>query len=75
LNALPDKHYRKQKRTICEQCQFTGHPCQLDVHHKDGNRKNGGVENLQTLCANCHRLVSYAQRIALLRERLSPEAV
>ena len=27
---------------------------QIDVHHKDENRKNNKVENLQVLCASCH---------------------
>ena len=49
--------YRLHKRTYCEHCGFIAlHPVQLDVDHIDGNRKNNNLENLQTLCANCHRL-------------------
>jgi ribosomal protein S27AE len=45
------------KKTFCEKCGFLAeHECQLDIDHIDGNRKNGSLENLQTLCANCHRL-------------------
>jgi len=33
--------------------------CQLDVDHKDGDRKNNLESNLQTLCANCHRLKTF----------------
>ena len=29
---------------------------QLDVDHIDGDRHNNNSENLQTLCANCHRV-------------------
>jgi 5-methylcytosine-specific restriction endonuclease McrA len=29
---------------------------QLDVDHIDGNHANDDPSNLQTLCANCHRL-------------------
>jgi 5-methylcytosine-specific restriction endonuclease McrA len=29
---------------------------QLDVDHIDGNRSNNELSNIQTLCANCHRL-------------------
>jgi 5-methylcytosine-specific restriction endonuclease McrA len=29
---------------------------QLDVDHIDGDHTNNELNNLQTLCANCHRL-------------------
>lgn len=29
----------------------------LIVHHKDKNRKNGNIENLEILCLNCHSLI------------------
>lgn len=49
--------YRLAKKEHCEKCGFKAiHPCQLDVDHKDGNKKNIDLNNLQTLCANCHRL-------------------
>jgi hypothetical protein len=41
----------------CDRCGFVPeHPQQLDIHHRDGNRLNNDPANLQTLCANCHRL-------------------
>jgi 5-methylcytosine-specific restriction endonuclease McrA len=41
----------------CSICGFVPEDlCQLDVDHIDGNRKNNDESNLQTLCANCHRL-------------------
>jgi len=33
-------------------------PVQLDVDHIDRNPSNNDPSNLQTLCANCHRLKS-----------------
>jgi len=36
--------------------------CQLDVDHIDGNHKNNEINNLQTLCANCHRLKTKLER-------------
>ena len=49
--------YRKHKEDQCAFCGFVAvHPCQLDVDHIDGNRSNNDKSNLQTLCANCHRL-------------------
>ncbi len=35
------------------------HACQLDVDHIDGNRHNHELSNLQTLCANCHRIKTH----------------
>src|SRR5579862_2293147 len=50
-------HYRRFKKNICERCGFIAkHMCQLDVHHKDGQHHNNDPANLETLCANCHRL-------------------
>ena len=53
--------YRKYKKDYCEKCGFRGMPCQLDVDYKDGNHNNDDPSNLQTLCANCHRLKTYMQ--------------
>jgi hypothetical protein len=33
----------------------------LDVHHKDGDRENGSIENLEVLCVWCHAL--YTRKI------------
>ena len=41
----------------CEHCGTTtwlGQPINLEVHHKDGDRTNNSLENLQLLCPNCH---------------------
>jgi len=35
-------------------CTMCGFMEGLHVHHKDKNRKNNSLENLQTLCAGCH---------------------
>ena len=45
------------KKSYCEKCGFVAvHRVQLDIDHKDGNHKNDKEDNLQTICANCHRL-------------------
>lgn len=49
------------KGDVCERCLFKAeHSCQLDVHHRDGNFRNNDPANLETLCANCHRLEGVA---------------
>lgn len=51
------------KKDYCEHCNFIPlHTCQLDVDHIDGNNKNNNPENLQTLCANCHRLKTFLNK-------------
>ena len=54
--------YRQYKKTYCETCGVSYHRCQLDVDHIDGDHSNNDPTNLQTLCANCHRLKTYNQR-------------
>lgn len=55
--------YLLHRKNSCERCGFIPeHECQLDVDHIDGNHKNNEVSNLQTLCANCHRLKTYTNK-------------
>ena len=52
--------HTRNKKDSCEVCGFVAtHRCQLDVDHIDGDHGNNELSNLQTLCANCHRLKSY----------------
>lgn len=51
------KFGRRQKKSSCDMCGFVPDDLiQLDVDHKDGDPSNNKLSNLQTLCANCHRL-------------------
>jgi HNH endonuclease len=48
------KNHLKDK---CDRCGFIAEDkCQLDLDHVDGDSTNHSDNNLQTLCANCHRL-------------------
>lgn len=40
----------------CARCGFDAEPKILGVHHKDRNRKNNNLSNLEVLCPNCHSL-------------------
>jgi 5-methylcytosine-specific restriction endonuclease McrA len=52
--------YIRHKGTKCQGCGFIPvHISQLDVDHIDGDRWNNDPSNLQTLCANCHRLKTH----------------
>ena len=52
--------YAVHKKDHCEHCDFIPvHISQLDVDHIDGDRWNNNPSNLQTLCANCHRLKTH----------------
>ena len=54
---LSYRPYLAHKGSKCDRCGFMPeHEGQLDVDHIDGNHNNNDPNNLQTLCANCHRL-------------------
>lgn len=40
----------------CERCGFDSNPRILGVHHKDRNRSNNDLGNLEVLCPNCHSM-------------------
>jgi 5-methylcytosine-specific restriction endonuclease McrA len=48
------EHIKENKCEICGITSWNGKPIQMELHHKDGNRTNHKLENLQILCPNCH---------------------
>lgn len=63
--ALPhykdgSQHYRPRAFRVygkkCNLCGFDEYERMLDVHHKDSDRSNGSIENLEVLCVWCHAL-------------------
>jgi len=43
----------------CQRCGYDKHIAAITVHHKDYNRKNDSISNLEILCANCHSVEHY----------------
>lgn len=59
-NRLKYKLFRDGiKDRMCERCKkvkWQGNLIPLELHHKDGNRFNNQLINLEILCPNCHAL-------------------
>lgn len=45
----------------CNRCNFDKHPEILVIHHKDRDRKNAEISNLEVLCPNCHAIEHYGE--------------
>lgn len=54
----------------CNRCGYCKYSSVLEVHHKDRDRTNNKLENLEVLCPTCHREHHYEERTGLF-SRLS----
>lgn len=45
----------------CERCGYDKYEI-LQIHHKDRNRKNNNIENLELICPNCHYEEHYLKK-------------
>lgn len=59
-NKIRIKLFREGiKEKKCERCgltQWQGVQIPLELHHKNGNKRNNELSNLEILCPNCHAL-------------------
>lgn len=47
---------KREMLIACVWCGYNASPQILGVHHKDRNRRNNDLSNLEVLCPNCHSL-------------------
>lgn len=60
----------------CRMCGFESeHLFQFDVDHIDGDHSNNHPDNLQTLCANCHRLKTFLNKEGIYKNKKAPEEI
>lgn len=73
LEEIQPGHYRngeKRYRALafrsypneCASCGYRKYPEILEVNHKDCDRSNNAVDNLEILCRNCHAEFHYLTR-------------
>lgn len=44
----------EQKCCCCGLTEWMGNPIPLELHHKDGDKENNSLDNLELRCPNCH---------------------
>lgn len=55
-NKLFEEGIKEERCEKCRNTEWMGKKIPLDLHHKDGNRFNNDLQNLEILCKNCHGL-------------------
>ena len=53
-NRLIEDGYFEKKCCCCGLTTWLGEPIPLELHHKDGNKNNNNLSNLELRCPNCH---------------------
>lgn len=41
---------------VCQRCGYDKNKAAIVVHHRDHDRENNNIDNLEVLCANCHAI-------------------
>ena len=53
----------QERGAICERCGYQKRQI-LQVHHKDRNRLNNALDNLELICPNCHCEEHYLEKVS-----------
>lgn len=53
-HRLLTEGYFEYRCCNCGLSSWLGNPMPLELHHKDGNKKNNDLNNLELRCPNCH---------------------
>jgi len=66
VEIMPDHYgtcetnYRKKALEFygatCNRCGYDANIAAIEVHHKNRNRSDNNLDNLEVLCANCHSI-------------------
>lgn len=56
--------------SICNRCGYQRFPDVLVVHHKDRNRNNISISNLEILCPNCHGEEHFVAKDGIWRNQI-----
>lgn len=53
-NRLLEEQILEYRCCCCKLDTWLNQPIPLELHHKDGNKNNNALENLELRCPNCH---------------------
>ena len=57
------------RKNTCEKCKldkWNDESIPLEVHHRDGDRTNNELSNLELLCCNCHAQTDFYRHLTLI---------
>ena len=78
-NSISGDIWRKiallNKTCACEECGEIASGRRLHIHHKDKNRKNNDLDNLQVVCVRCHNLILHKRQKDNLGRFIKEEVV